>query len=85
MFLEGNNGEMEFLVNRAALFLVVGMSLWPPASTGGSGLTLVDFGFMSHSSMDAAGGTTPLPIPRPGPLIPALGWVGLVTFAKSQN
>lgn len=35
---------------------------------GEVGLTLVDFGFMSHFSVDAAGGTTPSPIPRPGPL-----------------
>lgn len=59
MFPEGNNGEMEFLVNSAALFPVVCVS--SPPQHAGVGFTLVDFGFMSHSSMDAVGATRPCP------------------------
>lgn len=64
MSLEGNNGEMEFLVNRAALFPVVSVSSPPPTMQGSShrvGFTLVDFGFMSHFSTDAVGATHPVP------------------------
>lgn len=50
---------MEFLVNSAALFPIVRVS--SPPQHAGVGSILVDFGFMSHSSMDAVGTTRPCP------------------------
>lgn len=64
MFLEGNNGDMEFLVNREKpCFLLSGVLPAPSmqGSSHGFGFTLVDFGFMSHSSVDIVGTTRPCP------------------------
>lgn len=75
-----NNEEMELSVNRAAFVLDY------PACRGSVqefGLTCVDFGFESCSSMDA-GRVIPAP-PSPGSLILAPGQVCSATSSKATQ